>query len=93
MKTAYVSEGVSPTLADKYSTQQAVLAMRHNASSDKVKLVMEAGNFETVSDAVAKFVGSSNETTSHNSVMFYNDSRSYGKYNKKRNFSGYKSKL
>lgn len=83
LKASYISEGLTPALANKYSTQQVVLAMKHNASNDKVKFVMEAGKFETVDEAVAKFISTSNEATSQGSVMFVSQNNS-SKFDRKR---------
>lgn len=86
LKTSYINEGVPPQLSEKYSTQQAVIAMKHNASNDKVKFVMEAGKFESLDEAVAKFVSTNNEALTNNSVMYVSQNRTYSKFNK-RNYN------
>lgn len=91
LKTAFISEGVPPQLAEKYSTQQSVIAMKHNASNEKVKLVMEAGKFDNLNEAVAKFVGTNNETPSQSSVMFMSQQRSYGRFNRRNNYQNQNS--
>lgn len=73
LKRAFITDGVPANLADDYATQNAVIAMTANATNEKVKLIMEAGQFNTMNDAVAKFVASSTEQTS-GSVMYANRS-------------------
>lgn len=73
LSNAYIADGLTHELAEKYSTQTAVKAMTKNASSDRVRLIMASGNFGTMNDAVSKFVNSCTETTSSTSgIMYYN---------------------
>lgn len=100
LKSVFISEGVPHNLADKFVVQQSVLAMKHNASLDKVKLVMEAGKFDTLNEAIAKFISTSNETASHDSVMFMSQNKfnRFGRHNNynngpqrgQRNYSNYR---
>lgn len=72
LEGAYISDGLTSNLASRYSTQQAVRAMTRNCSIDKVKLIMEAGNFATMNDAISKFVNSCTEATGNvNTVLHY----------------------
>ena len=78
LKTAYITEGLTPSLAETYSTDCAVKAMIKNANNDKVKLLMEAGEFSDLNQAVTKFVSASTDTKSHSVLYmsnrnFYND--------------------
>lgn len=61
LEMAYISDGLSSEIAKKYSTQTAVKALTKNAKSDKAKLLLQAGNFNQLSDIVTKFVELSNE--------------------------------
>lgn len=84
LQSAYISEGNTPTLATKYTTQQTVSALMKNSSNERVKLVMQAGNFSSVNDAVAKFVSSNNESPPTHSIMFMSNKgsrRGYGRKN------------
>jgi len=45
LEGAYISKGLNPELAKKYSMTQAVKAMTRNCSIDKVKVIMQAGTF------------------------------------------------
>lgn len=56
LKRAYISDGLSIEKADKYVTNQVVQAMKTNASSEKVKLVMQAGVFKDLNEVIDKFV-------------------------------------
>lgn len=59
-------EGLTPSLADSYSTNIAVTTNTYNK---KVKLVMEDGQFNDLDQVIEKFVSSSTETKTH-SVLF-----------------------
>lgn len=87
---AFITEGLTPNLATKYATQQTVLAMKNNASNEKVKLVMEAGKFEDLNEAVAKFVSTSNDFNPQNPVMYFSQNRNPGRF-QGRNFSTYRN--
>lgn len=70
LKTAYISDGLTPILSEKYATNQAVLAMRNNASNDRIKLVMEAGKFDNLNEAVAKFIGTTNDSNNQPTILY-----------------------
>lgn len=73
LESAYISDGLSCDLANKYSTQVAVKALTKNCNIDKVKLIMEAAQFNSMNDAVAKFVNSCTEATGQqNAILYYN---------------------
>ncbi|XP_041448638.1 uncharacterized protein LOC121404090 [Drosophila obscura] len=77
LETAYISDGLSFELATKYSTQQAVKSITNNCSIDTVKLIMEAGSFNTMDEAVSKFINACTQHTGHtNTILFYQ--RKYG---------------
>lgn len=67
LRRAYITEGLPVNLADSYATKGAVQAMKANASSERVKLLMEAGNFQTLNEAVDKFVSSATAELTNNS--------------------------
>ncbi len=56
LKRAYIVEGLSVDLAEEYTTDKTVEVIKMNSISDKVKLIMDAGNFKTVSEACTKFL-------------------------------------
>ena len=58
LKNAYISDGLSCELASKYATQDAVKALAKNCTIDRVKLIMEAGQFNNMNEAITKFVNS-----------------------------------
>ena len=85
LQSAYIREGVSTTLAERYSVQTAVKAFSTNCSNDKVKIIMQSGNFANMNDVVSKFVNSCTENESSN-VFFYK-AKKFDK-NKRYNNSG-----
>jgi len=95
LEGAYISEGLGQTLANKYSTTTAVKAMTKNCSIDKVKLIMQAGTFTNMNDAISKFVNSCTEITGQsNTVLYYrrganNNNRGGRGYNRGRNGNNY----
>lgn len=87
LENAYISDGLSCELASKYSTQTAVKAIIKNCTIDKVKLIMEAGQFSSMNEAVSKFVNSCTEATGQqNSILYYDQrQRNLGRKNFYRN--------
>lgn len=105
LENAYISDGLTSEIAGKYSTQVAVKAMTKNCTIDKVKLIMEAGQFKTMNDVISKFVGSCTEATGqHNTILKFNQrpnetqyhgnrQRFQRKNNYSRNYNGYFSNI
>lgn len=87
LKTAFITEGLTSDLADQYSTDQAVRAMKQNANNDKVKLVMESGQFHNLNEAVSKFISASNDVGITGSVFFMSNNR--GNYRGRRRGHSY----
>jgi len=72
LEGAYITDGLPLELARSYSTQHAVKAMTKSCTIDKVKLIMQAGTFNTMNDAVSKFVNSCIEATGKSNTVLYN---------------------
>lgn len=96
LESAYISDGLSCELANKYSTQVAVKAITKNCTIDKVKLIMEAGQFDNMNDAISKFVNSCTEATGQQNAILYfkqkpnnrnNYQRGRGRFRGRGNFS------
>lgn len=76
LESAYISDGLHSSLATKYSTQTAVRAIAKNATNERVKLIMESGNFLNMNEVMAKFVNSCTESFGQpNSVLYYGSNR------------------
>lgn len=76
LESAYISDGLPAEVAGKYSTQQAVRAVAKNANNERVKLIIESGQFANMNELVSKFISSCTEASSQpNSVMFYGSNR------------------
>jgi len=72
LEGAYITDGLSLELARSYSTRHAVKAMTKNCTIDKVKIIMQAGTFNTMNEAISKFVNSCTEATGQpNTVLYY----------------------
>mgnify|MGYP006950110078 CR=1 FL=1 len=91
LKRAYITDGLPLSVATSYATKAAVEAMQKNASNDKVKLVMEAGNFSNLNDAVSKFVSTSNnEAATNNTIHFMRRGQSSNYRGKRGGFRNYR---
>lgn len=55
LQKAYITEGVPSAVAQKYVTDATVKSVSQNAVSDKAKIIVAAGNFQTVHDVLTKF--------------------------------------
>lgn len=80
LEAAYISDGLTNDMATKYSTQQAIKAMTKNCSIDKVKVIMEAGTFNTMNDAISKFVNSCTEAAGNDNAVLYYKQKGKGHY-------------
>lgn len=81
LENAYISDGLPCELANKYSTQVAVKALTKNCTIDKVKLIMEAGQFSNMNEAVSKFINSCTEATGQqNSILHFGQRYNRGSY-------------
>lgn len=75
LESAYISDGLTTDLAAKYSTREAVKAMTKNCTIDKVKLIMEAGQFSNMNEAIGKFVSSCTGATGQQNSILHLGSR------------------
>lgn len=83
-------------MASKYSKQAAVKAVPKNCTIDKVKLIMEAGQFTNMNEVVSKFINTCTEATGQqNTVLHYqkqNIQNFRGRYNNYRRGNNYRNK-
>ena len=82
LEGAYINDGLTNELANKYSTTLAVKAITQNCTNDKVKLIMQAGTFNTMNDAISKFVNSCTEATGQPNTVLYYQQRINSGYNR-----------
>lgn len=75
LEQAFIADGLTPALAKSYSTQHAVKTIKTNAKSEEVKLLMRAGQFPTVGDAITKFLELSSESSGTLQVNYINKFR------------------
>lgn len=74
LESAYITDGVSHQLAQKYSTQAAVKAITKNATNERVKLIMESGTFSDMNEVTAKFVNSCTEAYGQQGAILFTNS-------------------
>lgn len=84
LKRAYISEGVPHAVSETYATDTTVKALSRNATSERTRLIMEAGTFTTVQEAITKLVSITNETNNNASVLY---AKPFRPYNNSNNFS------
>lgn len=63
LESAYISYDISSQSAAKYSTQSAGKALTKNVTNERVKLIMESGNFSNTNEVMTKFINSCTEAT------------------------------
>lgn len=61
LKRAYITEGISVDIAERYTTQNALQSIKSNSTNEKVNIILEAGNFTTVTELSTKFLSVSNK--------------------------------
>lgn len=93
LKRAHITDGIPIAAADNLATNCAVKAIRQNASSDKVKWLMEASTFTNLNEVVDKFISLSTaetSSTSNNATINYIRRPNVGYYRGRRqNNRGY----
>lgn len=80
LENAYISDGSSCEIAEKYSTQVAVRAMTKNCNNDTVKIIMKAGQFATMNEAIEKFVSSCTNASVRQNTILYSNRRQNNNY-------------
>ena len=71
LKSAYIVQGLSIELAEEYTTDTTVEVIKLNSINEKVKLIMEACSFKTVSEACTKFLFVTSEVNSNRSYFVH----------------------
>lgn len=75
LKISYISEGMSSEVAGRQATERTVEVLKQNATNDKVKAVLDAGNFNDMNDIVEKFVSVSNDTPANGTINYLHNNR------------------
>lgn len=88
LESAYISDGLSSDLANTYATKTAVKAIVKNATNEKVKLIMESGNFSNMNEVMAKFVNSCTESYGQPNSTFFYGSNHRGNIQYRKNYRG-----
>lgn len=74
LESAYISDGLTLETAGKYATQVAVKSMAKNTQNEQVKIIMRAGQFQTMDELIMKYVDTCTETKD-SSVMHFRNRR------------------
>lgn len=90
LQSAYISGGLTSTLAEIYATNCAVGALSKTCSNERVGLIIESGQLNTMNDAVAKFINSCTEVIGkQSSVLYYQNGNNYTRSRGYSNNRGY----
>lgn len=74
LETIYIDLGLSAEIADNFATKESIQAMTKNCEYEKLRIILEAGNYNTFSDAAGKYIHCSTEMTgSPSSVLYFNN--------------------
>lgn len=92
LKSIYVGQGIPDGVAKSMATKAGVDALINGVNNFETKLILKAGNFSNIKEAVQKVQenGTSTQTNSQNSaqVMTYNTQRNnFNRNNRGRRFS------
>jgi len=63
LEASYIGEGLPAEHADKFSTKEAITTMVKNCEHGRLKIILEAGNFTTMNEAVTNCIQCSTEMT------------------------------
>ncbi|CAH1993930.1 unnamed protein product [Acanthoscelides obtectus] len=77
LKRAYIAGGVPANVAEKYTTQCKVSALKTNSSSEKVKIIMETATFNNCEEALTKFMSINSEDNTSN-VLYTHQGGGFG---------------
>lgn len=78
LEAAYIDDGLDPDNAEKFSTKESISAMTKNCEHDKLRIILEAGNFVTFNDVMGKYIHCSTEMTGSASTVLYHRGRGRG---------------
>lgn len=96
LKRAYIVEGVPTETANLYTTESVVKALSQNANTEKARIVMEAGSFGTVEEAINKFININPNITGNTNIYHFrginrgnNNFTRFSRYNNRGRLSNY----
>lgn len=85
LQSAYITEGVPAEVAQRYTVENTVRAFSQNVTSERVRLIMEAGTFSSVQETITKFVNVSSLAPSSANIFQF---RQNNFHNARRHFRG-----
>lgn len=75
LEAAFIDNGLDPDNAEKFSTKESISAMIKNCEHEKLKVILEAGNFVTFNDVMGKYIHCSTEMTGSASTVLFQRGR------------------
>ncbi|XP_037951190.1 uncharacterized protein LOC119681917 [Teleopsis dalmanni] len=89
LEGAYIDNGVDADNAETFSRKEAISSMTKNCTNDRLKTIMEAGTFNSLNEAVSKYVNCCTEMHGRpDAILYYsriNNRNTYrGNYNRRR---------
>lgn len=93
LKRAYISEGATLTMAEKYATQNVVSSIKSNSFSHEMKTIFNAATVNTVSEALTKYSQVQSEKEKNSMTIMHYGRKRYQNFrgesyrNKNRQFN------
>jgi len=75
LEAAFIDAGLDINNAEKFSTNESISAMIKNCEHEKLKVILEAGNFVTFNDLMGKYIHCSTEMTGSASTVLFQRGR------------------
>lgn len=86
LKTAYLSEGITMTIAEKYTTKNVVQTMKDNTTDENIKVIFDAAKFENVSEVSEKFLTVKSENNQNNAQINYFQRKPFNRFRGNQQF-------
>lgn len=71
LKTAYITQGMSIDLAETYATENVLKSIKATSTDERLKIILEAGEFNSISEVTQKFLSVKSENNQPNVQINY----------------------
>jgi hypothetical protein len=82
LKRAYISEGVSADLAESYTTDTVVKSITSNTTNEKLRTILQAGDFKNINEVNTKFLTISTDTANKAQILNFRGYRNRNNYSR-----------
>ena len=88
LRSTYLTEGIPPDTAEKMATKRGVETLINGIKNQDTKLILKAGNFEKINDAVQKLQENDSSESLQQKHIFHATQRGHGRHRYQRGQSG-----